>query len=402
MKRLTAVLIVVVLCALALVSCGKSDKLYDYNLDEYLTLGKYKGVEVSIADIEEALEEQIDGVLQSNAKDVETVAPAEKGNKVTYSYTSTIEGVASDKLKKTNVTLTIGTGKSGFTELDEALVGMSVDETKEVTVVIPDAYTDDEELVGKTAVLSVTVSSVTKNVKPETLTDEMVSTATKDEYKTVAEYEEALRSSIKQSLAWNGVLTNTTFIKYPEREAEMYYEQFLNSYKSMAQQYGMTIASIASVYGMTTDSFYSMLAQEAVAQVNQEMAVLLIAEKESLVPDEARIQEKIDEMVVYYGYDSEEAFLKDVTRDAIEQSATYDMVMEFVEKNAVEVEGKTEGTDDADKSDETDSDDTGAVTEADTDAETEADTESVEDTAADTEAAEETEAGTETDTAAES
>ncbi|MBQ3065908.1 MAG: FKBP-type peptidyl-prolyl cis-trans isomerase [Clostridia bacterium] len=398
MKRFAALFIAVVMCVLALASCGKSDKLYDYNFEEYLTLGKYKGVEVSITEIEKEFEEQVNAILDSNAKDVDTEAPAAKGNKVVYSYTATIDGEASDALKRTDAKLTIGSGSSGLTALDEALVGMSAKETKEVTVEIPDSFTKDETLAGKTAVLTVTVSAVTKSVVPETLTDEMVSTATEEQYKTVSEYEEYLRSAIKQSLAWKSVIANTTFIKYPEKEAEMYYEQYLAPYKTMAAQYGMTIASLASAYGMTEDAFYSMLAQQAVTQVNQEMAVLLIAEKENLVPDDARIQAKIDEMVAYYGYDSEEAFLKDVTEAAIAQSATYDMVMEFIKENAVEVEGKTEGADDAaDTSDEPGA----ADTEAETGAGTEEAPESAEDTAADTEAATEEDTAADTESAEE-
>ena len=40
----------------------------------------------------------------------------------------------------------------------------------------------------------------------------------------------------------------------------------------------------------------------------------------------------------YYGYEDEKTLVENVGEDAIEQSATYDMVMEFIEANAAEVE----------------------------------------------------------------
>ena len=42
--------------------------------------------------------------------------------------------------------------------------------------------------------------------------------------------------------------------------------------------------------------------------------------------------------MVYYGYADEETLIAAVGEEAIEQSATFDMVMKLVEENAVEVE----------------------------------------------------------------
>ena len=63
-----------------------------------------------------------------------------------------------------------------------------------------------------------------------------------------------------------------------------------------------------------------------------------LAAKENLVPDDARIADIKKEMMVYYGYADEETLIAAVGEEAIEQSATFDMVMKLVEENAVEVE----------------------------------------------------------------
>ena len=81
MKKRFTLFLVCVLTVCMMASCGGSDKMFDYNYDEYVTLGNYKGVEVSAAEIEEQIEAQYDSILSANAKDVETGKPAAEGNK---------------------------------------------------------------------------------------------------------------------------------------------------------------------------------------------------------------------------------------------------------------------------------------------------------------------------------
>ncbi len=338
MKNFITLFLVCALAVCMMASCGGSDKIFDYNYDEYVTLGNYKGVEVSASAIETEVEAQIDSILTSNAKDVDTDAPSVEGNKVVYSVTATVNGTEAADLAKTDSSVTLGTGTTGLDDLDAALVGMSAGDSKEVTLTVPADHTGNAEIDGKEAVLSVSVSAVTENVKPEELTDEMINTATDGLYTTVADYTVYLRSAIKQNLAWNTILANTTFTDYPKKEAEMYYENYLASYQNTAAQYGMTLESMASVYGMTLDAFQNSLAQQAIAQVNQDMAMFALAAKENLVADDARIAEIKQEMMVYYGYTDEATMVEAIGEDAIAQSAKYDMVMEFIEANAVEVE----------------------------------------------------------------
>ena len=338
MKKLFTLLLVCALTVCMMASCGGSDKLFDYNFDEYLTLGTYKGVEVSASEIETEVQAQIDSVLASNAKNIETEAAAVEGNKVIYSVTATVNGAEAAELAKTSSSVTLGTGTTGLEDLDAALVGMSAGDAKEVTLTVPADYTGNADVDGKEAVLSVTVSSVSENVVPDALTDDMVNTATEGLYTTVADYDAYLRSAIKQNLAWTEVLHHTAFLDYPKKEAEMYYDNYLVSYQNAAAQYGLTLESMASMYGMTLDAFQNSLAQQAVAQVKQDMAVFALAEKENLVPDETIIADIKAEMMAYYGYTDEATLIEAVGEDAIEQSAIYDMVMEFVEANAVEVE----------------------------------------------------------------
>ncbi len=336
MKKIVTLLAVSALCAAPLSSCGNSAS-YNYDFDDYLTLGTYTGIEVSKSAIEEEIDTQYDSILSQNTYDVDTGSASVDGNKVIYSMTATVDGAAVDALAKTDATFTVGSSTTDFEELTAVFTGISSGDTKELTVTLPDDYSD-AALAGKEAILNVTVSSVTTSVTPTEVTDEMVKTATNEEYTTVADYDAYLYDTVKQNMVWSSVVANTTFITYPKKEAEIYYDNYLNSYKNTAAQYGMTLEQLVSLYGMTTDAFFKDIANQAIAQVYQDMAMFAIAEKENIVPDDAKIAEIEAELVKAYGYEDAAALRKDIDKTTIEQSAKYEMVLSFVAEKAVEVE----------------------------------------------------------------
>ncbi len=337
MKKLITMCAVAALCAASLSSCGSDSVNYNYNFADYLTLGSYTGIEVSKAAIQTEIDSQYDTILAQNTYDVETEAASVDGNKVIYSMTATVDGAAVDALAKTDATFTVGSSTTDYEELTAIFEGISADDTKEITVTLPDDYSD-AALAGKEATLNVTVSSVTTAVTPTEVTDEMVKSATSEQYTTVADYDVYLYDTIKQNMVWDKVVNNTTFIKYPKKEAEIYYNNYLASYQSTAAQYGMALDQLISLYGMTTDAFYKNIANQAIAQVYQDMTMFAIAEKENIVPDDTKIAEVEADLVAAYGYENVEALRKDVDKTTIEQTAKYEMVLSFVAEKAVEVE----------------------------------------------------------------
>ncbi len=333
MKKLLAVALVTVMSATALVSCG-SKNISDYDPDKYVTLGTYKGVAVSQEEIDKQLESQVKAALEANKYDESTGKAAEDGNTIKYSYTGTIAGEANDKLTATEKVFVQGTGSTGITELNEALKGASKGDSMDVTVTVPDAFTGDENVDGREALLSVTVVDVTTSVTPETLTDDMVKKYTEEAYTTVDAYMEFCTESITESLAWNTVVANCTFDGYPEAVAEAYYEGYIVTYQNQAAQYGMTIDSLVGLYGMDAQTFYKQMAQQSVAQVKADLAMYAIAKAESLEADEATKSEMVKTLMESYGFKTEEEAREGIGEEAIEMSALYEIVVAFVTDNA--------------------------------------------------------------------
>ena len=154
---------------------GPEAYLSGINVADYVTLGEYKGIEVSVdapVVTDEYLDSYIDYVLQSNMVTTEiTDRPVEEGDIVNIDYEGKIDGVAFDGGTAQGYDLTIGSGTfiDGF---EDGLIGAETGETVDVNVTFPENY-QGEEVAGKDAVFTVTVNSISVETLPE-LTDEFV------------------------------------------------------------------------------------------------------------------------------------------------------------------------------------------------------------------------------------
>jgi len=93
---------------------GPEAYLSGINVADYVTLGEYKGIEVSVdapVVTDEYLDSYIDYVLQSNMVTTEiTDRPVEEGDIVNIDYEGKIDGVAFDGGTAQGYDLTIGSG----------------------------------------------------------------------------------------------------------------------------------------------------------------------------------------------------------------------------------------------------------------------------------------------------
>ena len=162
----------------------------DLNAEDYVTLGEYKGVEVTL-DEPEVTDEYLDGyieyVQQNNAVSTPVTDRAvEMGDVVNIDYVGKIDGVAFDGGSAQGSDLTIGSGQfiDGF---EDGCIGMKVGETKDVEATFPDPYKNNPDLAGKVAVFTVTVNSISVEEIPE-LTDEYVQSLSLEGCTNVEEY----------------------------------------------------------------------------------------------------------------------------------------------------------------------------------------------------------------------
>lgn len=232
---------------------GKADLSYSVAMEVLpkIELADFKGIEltrpvaeVSEAEIDEAVQRIADQNRPFSAK--AEGSKAEKGDKVTVSFTGTLDGKPFEGGTADDIGVEIGAGAfiPGF---EEQLIGMAVGETRTVTVTFPTNYLA-ENLAGREAVFEVTAKSL-EAPGSVTIDDAFAKTlgleslaklrdAVKD--RIAQEHNAATRRKVKRALL--DALDERHSFELPPTMVE---EEFNNIWRSLMadlQQQGKTLA----------------------------------------------------------------------------------------------------------------------------------------------------------------
>ena len=341
-----------------------SEKQYDFDLSEYVTVGDYMGLEVERVDPGEVTDDdvnaEITNTLESQISWDEVDRPAENGDRVNIDYEGKVDGETFDGGSAEGYDLTLGDGAfiEGF---EDGLVGASKGETKTLELTFPDPYLNNEDLSGKPVVFTVTVNSVSEENVPE-LNDDFVKSL-KEDYKTVEEYQAAVRADLEEqeaesakqammSTLWEQVLNGSEVIKYPEDEVAAKQQEMVDYYKQYAENYGMSWEDFISMTGMTEEEFTEEAKTYAEESVKEEMVMYTIVRNEDIAVTEKIYEEEAQKYVDSLGYDSIEALEEAYDKDTIITSILWNQVFEFLLDNANVVDPKEAADEDAAPADE--------------------------------------------------
>lgn len=356
MKKKIAILGVAIMSLSMLAGCsGYSTRLADYS--DYITLGSYTGLEytpMSTDVTDEDVQYELDSFVEGLAEEVEVTDRAVKmGDSINIDYVGSVDGVEFDGGSTKGEGTDIVVGESGYIDdFDEQLVGAKIGETINVEVTFPVPYENNEELAGKDAVFVTTINSITETVTPE-LTDALVAENT--EYKTIAEYKEALRldliaeaeasaeeDKISQLIA--AAADNCKFSAYPEDEVKALVDETITEIQSNASMYGLDYATyIYYFYGCETEAdFDAYLADSAQVFIEEKMAVCEIAKREKIEISDEDIAAYVAELVEEYGLAGADDVYEYYTDEDLEYMLLVERVGELLSASAVAVEDTTE------------------------------------------------------------
>lgn len=352
MKKNIKLAAILITTAILAAGCGKNSEstegtkesttttASDIDYSKYVTLGTYKGIEVTKQPVEvteEEVEAQIQTTLTNSAvkeeiTDRDTVAEGDVAN---IDYEGLLDGVAFDGGTAQGYDLTIGSGQfvPGF---EEQLIDAKVGEKKSIDVTFPDTYS--EELAGKAVVFNVTINSISKEVVPE-LTDEFVQGIS--DAKTIDEYKEVVKNdltkskedqaeSTKQGDIWTAVKENCEIKEYPQELVDKYSEQITNMYSAYAEQAGVEMNEFMTTYfGMSVEDYAKQVAGE-------EMIFKLIVKDAGLTVSDDVFKTKADELATTYGYESADALIETYGEDELKDSILWEVMMDYLSENAKE------------------------------------------------------------------
>ena len=304
---------------MGLTGCGEDPNPYsELNLDDYLEVGKYKGVEVKEIDVtvsKNEIGDEIVAALEAAATDekVKKGQPVENQDTVNIDYVGRIDGKEFEggSAEGTDLVLGSGTFIDGF---EDGLVGHKVGEKGiKLNLAFPLNYSS-EELQGKDVVFTVDINSATRKVQPEY---NLEFVKTQGDYESTEEYEEAVEKQLKASKKsealesqkteiWSQVLEDTEVKKYPKDMVQHYIDTYSAQIDTIAEEKDYTREEVMEqLYGITSeDVLQKQFKDSARLLVKQEMLIEYIAGKEGITYTDEEASE-LKENIESQGYDEE-------------------------------------------------------------------------------------------------
>lgn len=244
----------------------------DYKALDYVKLGDYKGLEVTLASTDvtdEEVEQQVETNLNNNDKSEEIKeGTVENGDVANIDYEGKLNGKAFDGGTAKGYDLTIGSGSfiDGF---EDGLIGKKIGDTVDLNLTFPKDYSSTD-LAGKEVVFTVKINSVKRAPK---LTDELAAEISNNEYKTAEAYNNYIKEDLEKTKKENQhnqelndlvalAYQNATVNDYPQEMIDYQLEQVTSYYKSYADQYGMEYADfLKQQVGMTEEEFVKKMTE---------------------------------------------------------------------------------------------------------------------------------------------
>lgn len=324
--------------------------LKDYKASDYVTLGEYKGLEISMSsDAPVVTEEDVDSYIEYIRQMNPVSTPVEgrtvqEGDTVNIDYEGKLDGVAFDGGTAQGQDLTIGSGRfiDGF---EDGCIGMEIGETRDVEATFPDPYSSNTDLSGKTAVFTVTVNSISVQEVPE-LNDDYVAglgidgVSTLEEYKAYAkdiltEQQTQSYNSEKADKACTAAEENCEFKDIPQGIVDRMNNTMTANVTSYASVYGADVGSyVAAYYGGEADDYEATILEQATEMAKKYLMLQAIADQENITVSEAEVEEELQADAENYGQAVED-YRAMIDEEAFREYLLTQKVLNFLSENAV-------------------------------------------------------------------
>ena len=299
--------------------------------EDYVTLGKYKGIEVSEKEVvvsEEEIQARMEVYKQQQGlKQVKDRDTVQSGDTVNINYTGKREdtGKAFEGGTASNVDLKIGSGTfvPGF---EDQLIGHKVGESFNINITFPKDYSNSE-LAGKKTVFAITINSISNY--PE-LTDAYIKTLGIDKVeskKQLHDYvekdirtqqEKSNLSALKNDLQ-DQLRKSCTFKELPKdmisRYVALLHDNVTQNLQIMQMYYGSSMteeqylsqAMQAENFKGSTEDF---LKEKAVEEADVGVMFQAIADKEGIKVEDKKVKEEVKKALSSYGMKTAEDYQK--------------------------------------------------------------------------------------------
>lgn len=304
----------------------------EYDVDELVTLGDYKGIEVTVEGEYEYTDDGFDKYVEDTIAQAGIFAE-DKSQKeikedsiVNVDYVGSQDGVAFDGGSAEDQTLdvanncTAGTTQGFIDGFTAGLVGHKVGEEVAYEVTFPEEY-GNADLAGQTVVFTFQVNYIAKPISSKKeLTDDVVSE--KFGYDTVDKYIDSLKESYQSKLesnlkndtetaVLNAIINNSKVAEIPEDLLQARVDLIIAMQDRQYQAYGTTLKDYITSMGYDYDEEIAKLTENIKESTKTELILEAIAKAEGMKVDEKDYSDFVSNLYTQMGYKDETSFYDD-------------------------------------------------------------------------------------------
>ena len=310
-----------------------------------ITLGEYKNLTVEKPDSEvsdEEVEKEIEAMREQNARFV-TVEDREVKEKdmLLIDFNGKVDGVEFEGGQAENYSIIVGSNTfiPGF---EEQLVGMKLNEEKDLSVKFPEEY-HAENLAGKDAVFTVKVNEIKEKELPE-LDDEFAKDVsefdtledlkadakaklqkTKDEYA-----DRELENKLVKMAAENAT------VEIPEAMIDSQVENMVYDFEYQLKYQGLDLENYLKFTNMSIEGLKEQMRPDAKSRVLNSLVIEAISKSENIESTEEDLDQELAKMAESYKMevDKLKSTLRPSDMDYIKDTVVARKTVEFIKGNA--------------------------------------------------------------------
>ena len=306
-------------------------------------LGKYKGIEIPKVEYkveEKDIEHELGHMQEHNSRLITVDDRAlENGDIATIDFEGFVDGVAFDGGKAEGHELEIGSG-SFIPGFEDQLVGMKIDEEKEIKVTFPKEYFS-KDLAGKEAMFKVKLHEIKRKELPE-LDDEFAKDVS--EFDTLAE----LKASIKEKIEKNNeqrqkyetedlaikAVCGDVKVDIPSGMVEFEVENMMKDFEQRLSYQGLNLDQYLKMIGKTEEEMKKEYEPQAIEAIKSRLVLEAIIKAEKIEASEDEIKAKMEEMAKNYGKKVEEISENENLKRYLKEGIESEKALEFIVSNA--------------------------------------------------------------------
>ena len=306
-------------------------------------LGKYKGIEIKKIEYnvsDEDIEHELGHMQERNSRIITVEDRAvESGDITVIDFEGFVDGVAFDGGKAEDHELTIGSN-SFIPGFEDQIIGMKVDEEKEINVKFPEEYFS-KDLAGKDATFKVKLHEIKKKELPK-LDDEFAKDVSvfdtlkelKDSIKEKIEKENEQKVKYETEDAVIKAICDNTDIDIPSAMIETEIDNMEKDMENRLKYQGLTLDMYIKMLGKTKEEFRKEYESQAKEAIKSRLVLEAVIKEEKIEASDEEISEKLKEMAESYGKTEDELKTNENLKNYLKESIKAEKAIEFVVKNA--------------------------------------------------------------------